>query len=525
MTVGLGGRIIYMLVEVLDEQGSTLATVDASNEVVNWSFSQNGLNTAAPNGYMGWTGTITLADTTGTTFSLDPRDTSGSPSGAEIWARGNYIKFQIANSVGTLRDFPTTFLIDEVPQPPNLPDNTITLSVADGLAVELYPKPEGDLSGVVEGTSTDRKTIIDNIFADQLLPPVAMGDSLPEYPLTRSVQKSDVGPWIDFAGKLALTAGYTMRVSDVYETRLERLEVNQAAPAFTVNLGSDEADFIFRTNDARAPERLEVRGQGYDTSENEFPRISESFQYTSKGALIEGAGDDQVVSRYERTTETLTATGIQVQTDIKVPRIIINPDTVAFRFSLRTAVDRTERQDYQADNGRCTTVRVDERLAKGYINNQLNSQEYTSGDLFDVVPFTDSTEQFFYNPVTGQPDRVELRVDGSRASLGGALTPSNTFERTQEREDTWQRKSKDQWEYTINDRRTVQEVYQGDLGGMSPYGLVPDERNSRKIQTNTGEANPPQIRRLPSNFQSALRQYEGSAIFKPIAGRNPRKSN
>ena len=525
MTTALGARNLTLTILVLDETGTQVDSADVSDQVINWSLATNQLNTSQPNGRISWRGSFTLVNNH-PTLSLDPRDLTGSPSGAEILARGNRLAFQLADSTGALRNFPTTLWINAVPQPPNLPQNIITLEVADTLQVENFPKPEGLAATFAEGTSTDRKAIIDAIATSEGLPGVDSGDTLPEYPLTRPPQKTDVGSWANYIGQLAGSAGYMAWINAGNQIKLSRIDLNQASPAvsFTIGTGGDEETFDYVTQSERPPENLEVRGTGYDSSESVFPRVTERITYTTRGALLGTSDTGQVIASYERVTENLTVNGVLLRdTVLQVPKIIIDPTTTSFRTSLRVALRANERQTYRQDNQAWVKTTVDESWARGYINKTVGSQEFTT-QLTDEIPYRNTLARPFYDSVTGQQNRELTEVDSIRASLGAGLTPADTFERTQEVDNEWREKGGEQWAFERLDRRTAQEVYNGDVGDMSPFALVPDPANSESIQTNTGEANPPQTKRLSQAFNSKLKQFSGQVSFKPIAGRAPRQA-
>ena len=525
MTTALGARNLTLTILVLDETGTQVDSADVSDQVINWSLATNQLNTSQPNGRISWRGSFTLANNH-PTLSLDPRNLTGTPSGAEILARGNRLAFQLADSTDTLRNFPSTLWINAVPQPPNLPQNIITLEVADTLQVENFPKPEGLAATFAEGTSTDRKAIIDAIATSEGLPGVDTGDTLPEYPLTRPPQKTDVGSWANYIGQLAGSAGYMAWINAGNQIKLTRIDLNQSSPAvsFTIGPGGDEETFDYVTQSERPPETLEVRGTGYDSSESVFPRVTERTTYTTRGALLGTSDTGQIIASYERVTENLTVNGVLLRdTVLQVPKIIIDPTTTSFRTSLRVALRADERQTYRADNQAWVKTTVDESWARGYINKTVGSQEFTT-QLTDEIPYRNTLARPFYDSTTGQQNRELIEVDSIRASLGAGLTPADTFERTQEVDSEWREKGGEQWAFERLDRRTAQEVYSGDVGDMSPFALVPDPANSESIQTNTGEANPPQTKRLSQAFNSKLKQFSGQVSFKPIAGRAPRQA-
>lgn len=519
MTAGFLSRTTTCTVSVLNGAGTEVAVVDIKREIQQFALQSNSLDTRQPNGRVSWTGQIELAGQPAS-YSLDSRNTSGSPSGAEIWARGNRINLSFADTSDTIRAFPSQLYILAVPQPPTPGDNRITVSVGDQLELGNFNQPEGDQSEITRGTETNRKDIINAILAANSFPAVAVGDTLLDYPLNVSPQKTDVGAWINFCGGLAATAGYALWQDSTGDIRLTQINLSQAAPAFAVTIGVDERSFNLFNQDERPPETLEVRGAGYDTTEAVFPRVTETWQYTTKGALLGTSDDDEVVGQYDRTTETLSGNTVTVVTVTQVPKIIISPDTVVSQTSLRVARRITERQTYRIDDNAILRTNKNQSVARGYANQILGSEEFTTNLLDEENDFLDETIEYIYDANTGLLKRIEARVDGIRASLGAQLTPATTVERTEERIDKWTKKGeKGQWRFDRIVRQTAQQVYGGDnLQNMSPYALVPNPSASRSTQTNDGQATPPQTQRLPDLYNSEPKTFSGSAKFTPISG-------
>jgi hypothetical protein len=516
MTIALGSRNLDATIDVLDATGSTTATVNVGDELVDLVLSTNLLDTSAPDGRISWSGTATFTYVTDTAISLDSRSTAGSPSGAQIWARGNRLNLSIADSGGTLRSFPCALYISSIPNPPNPPNNTISIELADLLEADNFPQVEGDKAGVTEGTSTDRKAIIDTILADVGLPAVAGADTLSVYPLTKSPQKTDVLAWVNFCGKLAASAGYLFWISST-NTRLTPINFNQAAPKFSLTIGEDEASFEFTNQSERPPETLIVTGTGYNTEEGVFPRTSETWFYTTKGALVNSGDTDVVVGRYESVTESLIGNTLTITKLVQVPRIVINPSSSSFSYSLRTAIRSVETRRYSSVTGSLSSVSISEEWAKGWINKVVGSEEFST-DLLNTINYRTTKINFQYSGVTGLLTDVTTTVDSIRASLGANLTPATTEFRSAEIIEKWRKKGRDVWRYDRLESRSAQEIYNGEIGDMSPYALVPDEQRSQSFQTNTGEANPPQTERKPESINSDLVQYSGLANFTPISG-------
>lgn len=524
MTQAIGGRNFTAQILVLDEEGAMIDTVDISDEIISLTVSTPAIDTRKPNSRISWSGRMTLGLTTTLAYSLDSRSTTGSPSGAEIWARGNQLVLSVANTTNTLGAFPTRFYIREIPQPPNPPENTITVEIVDGLEAENYPQPEGDLAGFNEGASTDRKAIINNVLATRDLPAVASSDTCLVYPLKRPPQKTDTEASIDFCAGLAATAGYTLWQDGTGATRLTPINFDQASPKFTIDVDSDAVEFNFVNQDERPPETLVVNGAGYETATNTFPRITETFIYTTRGALL-GNSDpyagNQCVGEYLKVTESFNGDAFVVETEKQVPRILIDPNVATTRTALKRAELITETKRYRNDTLAIVEAETDEDWARGWINKNVGSQEFSTF-LFNSQNYKNSTKRFFYDSLTDQLERTEFKLEADPSYLGAGLTTVPEFTAQTEKE-TWLRKAREHWNYTKLVQKSAQELYQGDIGNLSPYALVSDPASSRSIQTNSGEAQPPQTERKPSETESKLRQYTGEAQFKPIAGRNPKQ--
>lgn len=524
MTQAIGGRNFTAQILVLDEEGTTIDIVDISDEIISFTVSTPAIDTQKPNSRVSWSGRMTLGATTTLAYSLDSRSTTGSPSGAEIWARGNQLVLSVANTTNTLGAFPTRFYIREIPQPPNPPENTITVEIVDGLEAENYPQPEGDLAGFSEGISTDRKAIINNILAARDLPAVASSDTCPAYPLKRPPQKTDTEASIDFCGGLAATAGYTLWQDSTGAIRLTPIEFDQTSPKFTIDVDSEAVEFNFFNQDERPPGKLIVNGSGYESITNVFPRVTETFIYTTRGALLGNTdpyANDQCVGEYLKITESFNGNNFIIETEKKVPKILIDPKVATSRTALDRAELKVETKRYRADTKALISVEIDEDWARGWINRQVGNNEFTT-QLFNSQNYKNSIKTYFYNTTTEQLARTEYKLTADPSYLSSNLYDVPDFTAQIEQEE-WVKTSKDFWRYTKITQKLAQELYNGEIGNLSPYALVSDPSNSQSIYTNSGDATPPSVERRPSETESSITQYTGEAQFLPISGRNPKQ--
>lgn len=523
MTFDLRARNLTCTIDVLNADGSTLTTVDVSDEVLAYEFASNQLNTQSPSFLIGVRGTITLGEVDGTITSLDSRDLAGSPPGAQIWARGNRVNFSLADESGTLKLLPFPLFILTVPQPPNLPSLEIQVSVGDGIALQSYQQPEGDESGVALGTETDRTGVIDSLLAAASLPALAPGNTITEYPFNTPIQKNSSGSWVSLAGQIAASAGHALWQQSDGDIRVTRLDLAPTSAAVSIQLSSEGDVFEYINNDERPPEVLTVIGSGKEASEVVYPIVTEKRVTGSRGSVLgPGASNTgrSLTVLYQRTVETLTAQTLTIERTKQVPRKVINPNSNAFSTSLQVAEKATERKKFRADSEALSSHTIDERWARGWINNQVNNQEFTT-NLDDVIDYRNTDIRYTYNPTTGQLREKDTEVDSIRASFGAGFASPTEDERTQDIREDWRDKGNGRWAYDKTDLRTLQELYQGNVGDADPFALAPDPANSESAETNSGEATPPQTERLPKPFEIKDVQYKGSAKFQPIGGAAP----
>jgi hypothetical protein len=154
------------------------------------------------------------------------------------WRRGQTISIAVNNVVlpcsgGQL------FLLKS-PQYPNRDADGIakmSLSVGCRLALESFPpEPSRNVAGVVAGVPTNRALIISRIL-NYINVPNTLG-SIP-YPIDYSLPKTD-GNWIQFAGKIADSAGHYLRCRTDGVVVSEPIQLSYGASARGYLIGRDE---------------------------------------------------------------------------------------------------------------------------------------------------------------------------------------------------------------------------------------------------------------------------------------------
>jgi len=154
------------------------------------------------------------------------------------WRRGQTISIAVNNVVlpcsgGQL------FLLKS-PQYPNRDADgiaKISLSVGCRLALESFPpEPSRNVAGVVAGVPTNRALIISRIL-NYINVPNTLG-SIP-YPIDYSLPKTD-GNWIQFAGKIADSAGHYLRCRTDGVVINEPIELSYGSNTRSYLIGRDE---------------------------------------------------------------------------------------------------------------------------------------------------------------------------------------------------------------------------------------------------------------------------------------------
>ena len=267
MTVDTRVRPTSITITILDADGNTVSGPhDVSNAVAadgyRLSFPQ--ANLREPNGWLAMRGRLTLkADLGGLAgLNLDPRSSTGSPSGAALLAQGNQVDIQIAQIDRTTMGAvcPPLFIL-KIERPLNYPDRVVELSLGDETLLDGLT-PEGDESGFEVGTTTNRRTIINRYLAAAGITSTA--DPLSRYSLTAPPQKLSRDNWASEAGKIAATAGALGPwIDSTGATRLTDIDLDQSAPVLflTVGEGGDEAGpdgWLLESNDERPPAKLIV---------------------------------------------------------------------------------------------------------------------------------------------------------------------------------------------------------------------------------------------------------------------------
>ena len=531
MTVDIAARNFSVEINILDADRNVLGgPYDLSAAVASVRLNFSGLNLEGPNGYRSWAGEIFLENGI-TAENIDARDTAAMPSGASLLAQGNAVNLRIFHEGTFQRRWPTLYIL-RVPSPfdpLSAGDQNTTIELGDITQLEDTEQPEGNLSGMTLGTTYTRSEIANNILATRGLP--TSTDTISAYSLSVPTQKLGTNSWPNEIGKLAGTAGYFFWIDQGDNARFTPIDLNKAAPDFTLTIGQDEVDRDGwkRVNlSERPPSKLIVTGTGGRAIARDNPEVITDIRPEKETTYTRdiSVGTNRVTETYEeRLSERLILPRIPTKEDSNGTEIITGY-TENSSTSLRVALRETIVWDYSSITKELKTKQITVEVARGKAGGDAFRDTDDVSDAYDLIDTQETTINYDYDD--GRLSDSETSTRRPWALIPWANVRPNNYEANRflfqtnlTKEESWRKRvlSGQSWKYAFETQ-----VPQGELtsyfGSATNADVLRDDPDRTGVieSSEDGAARPPATEYMPLLYEQDNRQYEGSIDMTPLAG-------
>lgn len=490
----------------------------------------------SPNTFAPWTATATFEPDI-VPFSLDNRDTAASPTGASLLAKGNRVDIRNAGQ----RFWPPLYIL-RTPEPLNLERDEIRLELGDISQLVSLFTPEGDLSNVSIGTSTQPHTIINRIASAIGIP--TSSDTISGWSVSVPIPKTDTRSYVNLIGEIAAANRHIAWIDANEELRFSRIDFDQSDPVVLLLIGRDEVGLQSwqpRNFDERPPGKLTVVGGTGIVSEIDNPQTIERL-VQSEGTTVLSSTEVTDISELGTTPNTtIVYTERQAANQI-LPRVA----TTGTSGGLTTVDGLTDNTDTSLRDSENTTVtheytRIDGNLVRTTINRSI-VRALAGGDAYRetegnaAFTFINIDEEITYvtSRISGRVIERRHRITQPYALFGfNGNAPANYelnrflsrdfFDQTTR----WAQITapvtgdgiSETWEVDQETKRPRGIIYPN-YTGLNPETLIvdPDLSQTFKIIASDGSTSPPETIYQDSLYVIDDALFSGSVNITPLAG-------
>lgn len=349
---------------------------------------------------------------------------------AARWAQGASVTYKIANESGTLVNHPLSggklFILKE-PSPPK--DGLLSLAIGCEIAFQNQREADADVSGIITGTSTPRKTVVEKVLKAAGI----NSYSIPtlSYPFAYPIPKVG-GSFVQMAGKLVGAANHILHCNASGTVIASPIDLT-ASPVTTLTVGVEDVDYepIDGSNLPTISE-LTISGTTQVPDSGTYPILSVSDQYQTISWLGEATQERFLVGR---VSEQIFSESYQVSLKESAFIILGRPSRV-------TDLAANSLQDTIVDFD--SKLRLRRKIIRDYaqlvdLNNKPVSPFYETRRVVESYTYDESLDvisqivvaKYSGTIILGQPSILllpESRVTTAYSKFGDFWTKSVTNE-------------------------------------------------------------------------------------------------
>lgn len=360
---------------------------------------------------------------------------------AARWAQGAAVTYRIINESGTLVNHPLSggklFILKE-PSPPK--GGILSLAIGCQLAMQNQREADADVSEIVVGTSTPRKTVVERVLAAAKVTDYSIPDL--GYPFNFPVPK--VGSsFVEMAGKLVGADNHILHCNAAGTAIASPIDLT-ALPVTTLTVGVDDVDYeAIDGSNLPTVSELTISGTTQVPDAGTYPLLSVDNQYQD---IFFVANSSQQRSLVGRITEEVVSEGYQVS--LKEGSIIV--DGVPSRLTAYSLGDKIISFD--------TQLRLKRKIERQYVR-VVDSFNNPITPLCEVKRIV---ENYQYD------DSLNVLASSVIAQYAGAIPLSGEaiILLPESRISTTYKKSGDVWVKNVTNEgafNTIEQAYRGNV--------------------------------------------------------------